>query len=72
MMKHSLMVRAISLVAMGGGFLMISPKLRDGVGGVLTVITSGLNDYSPFSYIVLGIGILALMTVSMHNAATKR
>lgn len=62
------MARLISIVGMGGGFLMISPKLREGLGQVLDVSARGMNGYSPFSYIAAAVGIFALLTLSMHKA----
>ena len=53
---------------MGGGFLMISPKLREGLGQVLDVLARSMNEYSPFSYIGAAIGVFALFTLSMHKS----
>lgn len=62
------MARFISVLGMGGGFLMISPKLREGLGHVMAVFTASMNDYSPFSYIGAAIGIFCLLTLSMHKS----
>jgi hypothetical protein len=66
------MIRGLAMVGMGGGFLLISPALRENVGFGITAVTEFLNDYSPFSYIAATIGIVALLTLSLHNAGTKR
>jgi hypothetical protein len=62
------MARLISIVGMGGGFLLISPKLRFGLGHVSDIVAGSMNDYSPFSYIAAAIGVFALLTFSMHRS----
>lgn len=62
------MARFISVLGMGGGFLMISPRLREGLGHILDIVTGSMNDYSPFSYIGAAIGIFCLLTLSMHKS----
>lgn len=62
------MARFISVLGMGGGFLMISPKLREGLGHVMGIVTDSMNQYSPFSYIGAAIGIFCLLTLSMHRS----
>ncbi len=62
------MVRAISIFGMGGGFLMVSPKLRDGILHGFSVTAGALNEYTPYSYIVVAIGIFALLTMSLHRS----
>jgi len=62
------MHRLIALVGFGGGFLMISPNLREGVGNVFDVVSNSMNEYSPFSYIGAAIFIFGLLTLSMHRS----
>lgn len=62
------MARLISIFGMGGGFLMISPKLREGVSHGIDIFSRSMNDYSPFSYIAAAIGVFALFTLSMHKS----
>jgi hypothetical protein len=62
------MTRLISIVGMSGGFLMISPKLRDCVSHILDVCSLSMNDYSPFSYIAAAVGIFSLFTMVMHRS----
>ena len=45
-------------MGMAGLFLTISPKLRDHVVGGFTQASTGLEAYSPFSYIALAVAIL--------------
>ena len=51
------MVRAVCLIGMAGGFLVISPNLRDSVLDTFSQAATGLEDYSPYSYVGLGFAI---------------
>ncbi|SPF32206.1 exported hypothetical protein [Candidatus Sulfopaludibacter sp. SbA4] len=51
------MVRAVCLVGLTGGFLAISPKLRDTVVDTFAQAATGLEDHSPYSYVGLGIAV---------------
>ena len=63
------MVRAISLLGFGGGFLAISPNLRSfALGGISTALDD-LSRYSPWSYVVCGIAGLILVTVSVNRGS---
>jgi len=62
------MTRLIAAVGFGGGFLLISPNLREGVGHVFDVLAQSMNEYSPFSYIGAAIFIFGLLTLSMHRS----
>jgi hypothetical protein len=62
------MVRAISIFGMGGGFLMISPRLRMNVTDTFTTVSSALNLYTPYSYIAVAIAIFALLTMSLQRS----
>jgi hypothetical protein len=48
------MVRAIALIGMTGGFLAISPDLRDTVVDTISAAAIGIEDHGPYSYIGLG------------------
>ena len=48
------MVRAIGLIGMTGGFLAISPALRESVAETLSQASMTLEEHSPVSYIALG------------------
>jgi len=48
------MVRAIALLGMAGGFLAISPDLRDSVVNTISQAAIGMEDYGPLSYVGLG------------------
>jgi hypothetical protein len=59
------MVRAVALLSLAIGFLSISPKLRLTAYDGITVVVNHLEQYSPYSYVVvvicLLIGFLFLM-----------
>ena len=57
------MIRAISLLSFGGGFLMISPNLRTLMLGQLVTAIGGLDKYSPWSYIGCAVAGLVFATV---------
>jgi hypothetical protein len=63
------MLRAISLLGMAGGFLLISPSLRGSVLSGLGQATLEMSKYSPYSYIVLA---LALGTAAVWSLATPK
>jgi len=63
------MARLISLCGMTGGFLLISPKLREQVMIGYDSTAKFLNNYSPFSYIAVAIGIFAFLTMSLYRTA---
>ena len=65
------MIRAGALCGMTGGFLMISPKLRDLILGGFSKVSFQLNEYSPFSYIGLGLAVFAFITVSLYRNAPR-
>jgi len=65
------MVRGISIVGLGGGFLMVSPKLRMGVSHLIGVCGNSMNLYSPYSYVAAAIGIFALLTLFMHRSGNS-
>ena len=62
------MARMIGIFGFGGGFLLLSPNLRELVGHGIDGAAAAMNDYSPFSYVAAAIGIFALLTLFMHKA----
>jgi hypothetical protein len=63
------MARLISFCGMTGGFLMISPKLREDVMIGFSAVSTTMNDYSPYSYIGAAIAIFALLTLGLYGGA---
>ena len=66
------MVRAISLLGLGGGFLMISPKLRGSVTESLGSFSHQMELYSPYSYIGGGVVAILALLVSFYRGAQPR
>jgi hypothetical protein len=59
--NESNMLRALGIFGLTGGFFLISQDLRQLVVDALTSGNKTVQDYSPYSYVVLaGIGILAV------------
>ena len=63
------MARMFGFFGMTGGFLLISPNLRGQVGMAVATSAKFLNDYSPFSYIAVAIGIFVMLTISLYRTA---
>ena len=62
------MVRGIALTGLAGGFLVISPKLRENAWDALGQVIRGMEQYSPLSYVGLAValvlGFLAFLSAS--------
>jgi len=54
---------------MTGGFLMISPKLREQVAMGFNFTATTMNDYSPFSYIGAAIAVFAFLTIGLYRTS---
>lgn len=66
------MVRAVCLIGMAGGFLAISPALRDSVVDTFSQAATGLEDHSPYSYVGLGFAIfLGLLFYFSRGSAAR-
>ena len=57
---------------MAGGFLAISPKLRDTIMAGCAQANAGLEQYSPYSYIGVAVGILALAVMWLSKSSPNR
>ena len=66
------MVRAISLLGMGGVFLMISPKLRWTLTGGMESVAHQMELTAPYSYIGGGALLLVVLVFSMYRGAQPR
>lgn len=65
-----LMTRALGLFGFTGGFLVISPALRQTLIDVSSSSLALIHSYSPYSYIglvVVGMGVVAMTLVSGSN-----
>ena len=50
-----MLVRVLSLLGFMGGFLLISPKLRDSAIQCCFAVAEHVTAYSPYSYVGLGL-----------------
>ncbi len=66
------MIRAISLMGMAGGFLLISPKFRYSIVDVYSQAVDQIQVHSPISYVLLGVGALAGLMLYMHKTSQPR
>lgn len=66
------MLRMFSLLGLGSGFLMISPKLRDGLLQQFTQGLASLDEYSPYSYVALALVILGGLMLSLIRSSAPR
>ena len=56
------MTRVLAVTGFAGGFLYLSPKLRDDTLDTIAQQLEYLHAHSPYSYLVLGlVGLLSLM-----------
>jgi hypothetical protein len=66
------MVRAFSLFGLGALFLMISPGLRGHLFGGIGMLVDVVQNNSPYSYVIGGIGLFAIFTISLNRGAAPR
>jgi hypothetical protein len=67
------MIRGLlGCATLGGSFLAISPKLREELFLGARFVTGRLNDYSPYSYIIVALGLFALITISLYRSTGIR
>ncbi|HWC99580.1 MAG TPA: hypothetical protein VG456_22625 [Candidatus Sulfopaludibacter sp.] len=57
---------------MTGGFLLISPALRTNVIQGYSALVFTLNEFTPWSYIAIGVGIFVLLTVELYRHAIPK
>ena len=66
------MVRILALFGLATGFLIISPKLRDGVLDTFASGVQGVQHYSPYSYVVLAMVAVGSFMVSLKRGSQPR
>ena len=66
------MLRVCSLLGLAGGFLIISPGLRETALGGLAQAAAGLEKYSPYSYAGVAIALLGGLIVTFSKGAAPR
>lgn len=57
---------------MSGGFLLISPKLRDQLLGVCGDFANQVDKYSPYSYVVLGLALVGGLALTLNSSPRPR
>jgi len=68
----NLMLRACALLGMTSGFLIISPGLRGTVLNGFAQAATGLDKYSPYSYIVVALALLTGLMAAFSKASAPR
>ena len=66
------MVRAVCFLGLTGGFLAISPKLRDAVVETVNAASTGVEDHSPYSYVGLGVAALLVLMFYLSKGTSVR
>jgi hypothetical protein len=59
-------------MAMAGGFLMISPNLRLSLLGQYTQAGVTMDNYSPYSWVALGLAVAGLLLVFLYKSSQPR
>lgn len=57
------------MLGLGGGFLMISPKLRQDLTNGLGSVTHQMELYAPYSYIGGVVVVLMALAISLYRGA---
>jgi hypothetical protein len=66
------MIRVFSFLGMTGGFLIISPKLRESVLDGVAQVVAGLDKYSPYSYAGVALVLLGGLMMAFYRASAPR
>jgi hypothetical protein len=66
------MIRGISLTGMAGGFLLISPSLRQDLADAGTQSLAYLNAHSPFSYVAAAVAAIGMLALLVRSAEAPR
>jgi len=66
------MVRTLGLFGLATGFISISPSLREAVMGIFSSGVQQIENYSPYSYVTLGVIALGTFLVSLKRGAQPR
>jgi hypothetical protein len=65
-------VRILSLSGLAGGFLLISPTLREDLTYYLGAFVGDLDKYSPYSYVALGFVVIGIFMLSLVRSSAPR
>ena len=67
-----MVTRIISLFGFAALFLLISPVIRGHVTGGLLAVQDVLQNNSPWSYLIAGVGVFAVFAFSLNRGAAPR
>ena len=67
-----MIVRVFSLMGFMGGFLLISPKLRDTGVQFCLYVAENVAAYSPYSYVGLGLASLIALAFLLNSDPKTR
>jgi hypothetical protein len=57
------------MFGLGGGFLMISPKLRQDLTNGIGSVSHQMELYAPYSYVLGVLLVLTVLAVSLYRGA---
>jgi hypothetical protein len=66
------MIRFLALCGLGGGFLALSPKLRDDALSSATIQIGMMHQYSPYSWVGLAVVGVVSALIYMRRCSTLR
>ncbi len=66
------MLRMTGILAFAGGFVLISPELRQMAADAALKITAYLNAHSPFSYVGTAAVVLGVMALFARGVSSPR
>ena len=66
------MIRTIGLIGLAGGFLVISPPMRQAALQAGLSTGACLDKYSPYSYAAVTAAILGVLILLARSVAVKR
>jgi hypothetical protein len=65
------MIRTMGFVAMAGGFLIISPGMRQGGFEAGLKMAAYLDNHSPYSYIAIAAAMAGMLILLARSAGVK-
>lgn len=66
------MIRTLALIGMGGGFLWLSPSLRESIADGALKSLAYLEAHSPLSYLAVGVAALATLFMLVRSVEAPR
>ena len=66
------MIRALGIIGLGGGFLLVSPSLREDLGNAMAEGLEYLSASSPYSYAGVAVFTLLALTFLVRRVDAPR